>query len=71
MYYDPSRRRTSLRRVLILLILVGAGVFLIVNQNEVRQSIIPPPTPTATRTARSYVVEGEVAGANRRSEKSE
>jgi tetratricopeptide (TPR) repeat protein len=59
MYYDHSRRRSSLRRVLILLILVGAGVFLIINQNDVRQSIIPPPTPTATRTARSYVVEAE------------
>ena len=59
MYYDRSRRRTSLRRVLILLILVGAGVFLIINQNDVRQSIVPPPTPTATRTARSYVVEAE------------
>jgi tetratricopeptide (TPR) repeat protein len=43
----------------VLLILVGIGVFLIINQNEVRQQIIPPPTPTATRTARSYVVEAE------------
>ena len=59
MYYDHSRRRSSLRRVLILLILVGAGVFLIINQNDVRQRIIPPPTPTATRTARSYIVEAE------------
>ncbi len=59
MYYDRTRRRTSLRRVLILLILVGVGVFLLVNQNEVRQRIVPPPTPTATRTARSYVVEAE------------
>jgi tetratricopeptide (TPR) repeat protein len=59
MYYDHSRRRSSLRRVLILLILVGTGVFLIINQNDVRQRIIPPPTPTATRTARSYIVEAE------------
>jgi tetratricopeptide (TPR) repeat protein len=59
MYYDHSRRRSSVRRVLILLILVGAGVFLIINQNDVRQRIIPPPTPTATRTARSYIVEAE------------
>jgi len=59
MYYDHSRRRSSLRRVLILLILVGAGVFLIINQNDVRQRIIPLPTPTATRTARSYIVEAE------------
>src|SRR5512136_2643335 len=59
MYNDHSRRRSSVRRVLILLILVGSGVFVIVNQNDVRQRIIPPPTPTATRTARSYIVEAE------------
>jgi superkiller protein 3 len=38
---------------------VGIGVFLIANQNELRQQVIPPPTPTATRTSRSYVVEAE------------
>lgn len=59
MYYDRSRRRSSLRRVLVLLILIGAGIFVIAHQNEVRQRLIPPPTPTATRTARSYVVEAE------------
>jgi len=59
MYYDRSRRRSSPRRILLLLILVGIGVFLIANQNELRQQVIPPPTPTATRTANSYVVEAE------------
>jgi superkiller protein 3 len=59
MYYDRSRRRSSPRRILLLLILVGIGVFLIANQNELRQQVIPPPTPTATRTAKSYVVEAE------------
>ncbi len=59
MVYDRSRRRSSPRRILLLLILVGIGVFLIANQNELRQQVIPPPTPTATRTARSYVVEAE------------
>ena len=59
MIYDRSRRRSSPRRILLLLILVGIGVFLIANQNELRQQVIPPPTPTATRTARSYVVEAE------------
>ncbi len=60
MYYDRShRRRSSLRRVLVLLILIGSGIYVIVHQNEVRQRLIPPPTPTATRTARSYVVEAE------------
>ncbi len=59
MYYDRLRRRSSPRRVLVLLILIGAGIFVIAHQNEVRQRLIPPPTPTATRTARSYVVEAE------------
>src|SRR5512135_3209685 len=59
MYYDRSRRRSSPRRILVLLILVGIGVFLITNQNELRQQVIPPPTPTATRTAKSYRVEAE------------
>ena len=60
MYTLGSRRRpTSSRRVLGLLFLIGAGVFVIINQNQLRQQLIPPPTPTATRTARSYVVEAE------------
>src|SRR5512136_713952 len=59
MYYDRPRRKSSPRRVLLLLILVGIGVFLIANQNELRQQVIPPPTPTATRTAKSYIVEAE------------
>ncbi|HTP07955.1 MAG TPA: tetratricopeptide repeat protein [Anaerolineae bacterium] len=59
MNYDRYRRRSSPRRILLLLILVGIGVFLIANQNELRQQVIPPPTPTATRTAKSYIVEAE------------
>jgi tetratricopeptide (TPR) repeat protein len=59
MYYDRSRRKSSPRRVLILLILVGVGAFLLINQNTLRQQVIPPPTATPTRTARSYVVEAE------------
>ncbi|CAG0932989.1 hypothetical protein TFLX_02840 [Thermoflexales bacterium] len=59
MYYDRSRRRSSPRRILVLLILVAFGVFLIANQNDLRQRVIPPPTPTATRTAKSYIVEAE------------
>ena len=59
MYYERSRRRSSPRRILLLLILVGVGVLLIANQNDLRQQVIPPPTPTATRTANSYVVEAE------------
>jgi tetratricopeptide (TPR) repeat protein len=53
------RRRSSPRRVLGLLILIGAGVVVIINQNPLRQQLVPLPTPTATRAARSYVVEAE------------
>jgi tetratricopeptide (TPR) repeat protein len=59
MYYDRSRRKSSPRRVLLLLILVGLGVFLIANQNALREQVIPAPTATATRTAKSYIVEAE------------
>ena len=59
MYYDRSRRKSSPRRVLLLLILVGVGVLLIANQNALREQVIPAPTPTATRTAKSYIVEAE------------
>jgi tetratricopeptide (TPR) repeat protein len=59
MYYDRSRRKSSPRRVVLLLMLVGIGVFLIANQNALREQVIPAPTPTATRTAKSYVVEAE------------
>lgn len=60
MYTIGSRRkRSSPRRVLILLILIGTGIWLLINQSQVRQQITPPPTPTATRTAKSYVVEAK------------
>src|SRR5450759_894792 len=60
MYLDRSRsRHTSPRRIAILIILIVAGLFVIANQNALRQQLSPPPTPTATRTARSYVVEAQ------------
>jgi tetratricopeptide (TPR) repeat protein len=59
MYYERSRRKSSPRRILLLLILVGIGVFLIANQNALREQVIPAPTATATRTANSYIVEAE------------
>jgi tetratricopeptide (TPR) repeat protein len=59
MYYDRSQRRSSLRRVLLLLILVGTGVVVLINQNDLRQRIDPPPAPTATRTAKSYALEAD------------
>ena len=62
MYYDRTRRKSSPRRILLLLILVGIGVLLIANQNELRQTVIPPPTPTATRTARRTCFPSSAAG---------
>jgi tetratricopeptide (TPR) repeat protein len=59
MYYERSRRKSSPRRVWLLLVLVGIGIFLIANQNALREQVVPAPTPTATRTAKSYVVEAE------------
>ena len=60
MYYDrPPRRRSSPRRILVLLLLIAAGLVVLNNQNAVRQQLLPQPTPTATRAARSYVVEAE------------
>ena len=59
MYYERSRRKSSPRRLLLLLILVGIGIFLIANQNALREQVIPAPTATATRTAKSYIVEAE------------
>ena len=60
MYLDrPRPRRSSPRRILLLLALIAAGLFVLSNQNALRQQLIPQPTPTATRTARSYVVEAE------------
>ncbi len=60
MYLDRGRPRPiSWRNVIILLILIAAGLFIIANQNALRQTLYPPPTPTATRTARSYAVEAQ------------
>ena len=60
MYYDhPPRRRSSPRRILILLLFIAAGLVVLNNQNSLRQQLLPQPTPTATRAARSYVVEAE------------
>lgn len=60
MYLDRGRsRHTSPRNIIILIVLIAAGLFVIANQNSLRQTLNPPPTATATRTARSYVVEAQ------------
>jgi tetratricopeptide (TPR) repeat protein len=55
----PKRRRSSPWRVLILLVLIGAGVYVLmqVRQERVETPFIPTPTPT--RIAASYVSEAE------------
>jgi len=45
--------------MLVLLLLIAAGLVVLNNQNSLRQQLLPQPTPTATRAARSYVVEAE------------
>ncbi len=55
----PRRRRSSPIRVLVLLALVGAGIYLIVGleQEEIQNPFAPPPTPT--RSALSYALDGD------------
>ena len=55
----PRRRRSSPIRVLILLGLIGAGVYLIVGleQEQIENPFAPPPTPT--RSALSYALDGD------------
>jgi tetratricopeptide (TPR) repeat protein len=55
----PRRRRSSPVRVVILLILIGAGVYLIVGleQEEIENPFAAPPTPT--RSALSYALDGD------------
>ncbi len=56
----PKRRRSSPWRVLTLLVLIGIGVYVLM---QVRQEPVEPaavvPTPTATRVASSYAAEAE------------
>lgn len=61
MYLDSGRkrRRSSPVRVLILLALIGAGIY---TYLQIRQEKVEPPfvpTPTPTRSAASYVSEAE------------
>jgi tetratricopeptide (TPR) repeat protein len=55
----PKRRRSSPWRKLILLALIGAGIYILIQfrQQGVETPFIPTPTPT--RTASSYVAEAE------------
>ncbi|MEN6410028.1 MAG: tetratricopeptide repeat protein, partial [Anaerolineaceae bacterium] len=58
--FRPVKPRSNLYRVMILLVLIGMGYY-IVQGVWVRQDIEPLflPTPTPTRTANSYELEGD------------
>lgn len=55
----PKKRRSSPWRVLTLLVLIGIGIYLLVqvNQEPVESAFLPTPTPT--RLPASYIVEAE------------
>jgi hypothetical protein len=63
MYLEPTirrnKRRSSPLRVMVLLMLISAGVYVyaMVQQEEIESPFVPTPTPT--RSALSYVTEAE------------
>jgi len=63
MYLEPTirrkKRRSSPVRVLFLLMLISAGVYVyaLIKQEQVEVPFVPTPTPT--RSARSYAAEAE------------
>jgi tetratricopeptide (TPR) repeat protein len=64
MYLEPTiqrgkKRRSSPLRVMLLLVLIGAAlyVYLIIQQEEIETPFVPTPTPT--RSAFSHVIEAE------------
>jgi tetratricopeptide (TPR) repeat protein len=54
---QPPRRRSSPRRIAIYVVLISVGVLFLRFQDDLRRPTLP--TPTATRAARSYVVEAQ------------
>lgn len=55
----PKRRRSSPWRVLVLLALIGFGIYVLIQVRQERVETPFIPTPTPTRTAASYVFEAE------------
>jgi len=53
----PPHRRSSPRRVVVYLALIAGGLLFLRFEGDLRRPVLP--TPTATRTARSYVAEGQ------------
>ena len=54
-----KKRRSSPLRILILLALIGAGIYVLIQVKEQRVETPFVPTPTPTRMASSYVSEAE------------
>jgi len=60
MVYDrPNRRRNYLLRIVLLVGLIGAGVYLLNRSDETNKPVTPTPAPT--RAAASYIAEAEAA----------
>ena len=62
MYLEPRKKRrrrgrSSPIRVVILLILISVGLYIITQQPDLVRPFKPTPVPT--RTAQSYLVEGQ------------
>ena len=57
--FRPEQRRSNPYRVLLWMLLIGGGVWMFLGLQQ--GSVEPPflPTPTPTRTALSYTMEGE------------
>jgi tetratricopeptide (TPR) repeat protein len=53
----PPRRQSSPRRVVVYLALIAVGLLFLRFEGDLRRPVLP--TPTATRTAQSYVAEGQ------------
>lgn len=53
----PPHRRSSPRRVVVYLALIAGGLLFLRFEGDLRRPVLP--TPTATRTAQSYVAEGQ------------
>jgi tetratricopeptide (TPR) repeat protein len=60
MYLErPNPRTNNLIRIILLIALIGAGVFILDRSNETAKPVTPTPAPT--RTAASYIQEAEAA----------
>lgn len=68
---DPPypRRGPSCLLVLFVAFGIAIGAFVIVNAEEVRQTIIPTPTPEPTRTATEYALLADLSERDREYEK--